>query len=181
MLVPFTPLRAWWKFLIPVTSSIQHGFHVINLATNAKAKTIDRTFPVILASTVPSTTCTSLAFPNCDYKKQPVDVFYVIVITCTQRICLMYMPQPRGCRPESMGIYIRQMPSPHVIYHFRYSNKNLLNLKTTAQLLYLVTDVNCDCRKFFNISITFPNVSLTYLIIRCFDYGISLAIDKHLC
>ena len=66
---------------------------------------------------------------------------------------------------KGTGIYIRQISSAHVIadsYHFGHYNKNLLNLKTTAQLLYIVKNADYDCGTFFNISITFPNVSLMY-------------------
>ena len=52
---------------------------------------------------------------------------YVIVIPWARGICLIYMPKPEGRRPEGAGIYIRQIPSAHVItniFHFRHS-KNL--------------------------------------------------------
>ena len=35
----------------------------------------------------------------------------------------------------------------------------------TAQLAYIVTDADCDCGRYFNIFITFPNVSVTYPIV----------------
>ena len=38
-----------------------------------------------------------------------------IVITQTQGICLMYMPKPKGRRPESVGIYIRKILSTRVV------------------------------------------------------------------
>ena len=47
---------------------------------------------------------------------------YVIVITWAQGICLIYMPKPEGA-----GIYIRQIPSAHVIsdiYRFQHSIKS---------------------------------------------------------
>ena len=55
---------------------------------------------------------------------------------------------------EGTGIYIRQISSAHVttdIYHFEHSNKNHPNLKTTAQLLYIVTDADYDCRMFLTL------------------------------
>ena len=49
--------------------------------------------------------------------------------------------------------------------HFRHS-KIHPNLKLTAQLAYIVTDADCDCGSlFFNIFITFPNVSMMYPIL----------------
>ena len=44
---------------------------------------------------------------------------YVIVITWTQEICLIYKPKPKGRRPEDTTIYIRQIPSAHVISDIR--------------------------------------------------------------
>ena len=44
-----------------------------------------------------------------------------------------YMTKPKVCRPKCMGIYIRQIPSAHVIsniYHLWHS----LKLKATVQL-----------------------------------------------
>ena len=52
---------------------------------------------------------------------------YVIVIPWARGICLIYMPKPEGRRPEGAGIYIRKIPSAHVItniFHFRHA-KNL--------------------------------------------------------
>ena len=35
-------------------------------------------------------------------------------------------------------------------------------LKSTAQLAYIVTDTDSDCGRYFNVFITFPNISMTY-------------------
>ena len=35
------------------------------------------------------------------------------------------------------------------------------NLKSTAQLAYIVSDADADCGRHFNVFITFPNVSMT--------------------
>ena len=43
----------------------------------------------------------------------------------------------------------------------------------TAQLAYIVTDADCDCGRYFNVFITFPNVSMTFPIVL-WDY---VAID----
>ena len=54
-------------------------------------------------------------------------IIFVIVIPWARGICLIYMPKPEGRRPEGAGIYIRKIPSAHVItniFHFRHS-KNL--------------------------------------------------------
>jgi len=40
---------------------------------------------------------------------------YVIVITWARGVCLIYMPKPKGHRPKSKGIYIRQIPIAHAI------------------------------------------------------------------
>ena len=58
---------------------------------------------------------------------------YVIVITWARGICLIYMPKPEGA-----DIYIRKIPSAHVItniFHFRHS-KNLpkVDLNISASL-----------------------------------------------
>ena len=58
--------------------------------------------------------------------------------------------------------------------HFRHS-KNLSNLKLTAQLAYIVTDADCDCGRYFNVFIMFPNVSMMYpiafiLIMRLYSH-----------
>ena len=52
-----------------------------------------------------------------------------------------------GCKPEDVGIYIRKIPSAHVIsviYHFRHSIKIFPSLQVAVQLLYIVTDVEFD-------------------------------------
>ena len=36
-------------------------------------------------------------------------------ITWARGICLIYIPEPEGRRPEGEGIYIRQIPIAHVI------------------------------------------------------------------
>ena len=72
---------------------------------------------------------------------------YVIVITWARGICLIYMPKPEGT-----GMYIRQIPSAHVIsniHHFRHSIKICPNLQVTVQLLYIVTDAECDSGMLF--------------------------------
>ena len=64
----------------------------------------------------------------------------------------IYMPKPEGCRPEGTCIYIRQIPSAHVIsniYHFQHSIKICPNLQATIQLLYIVTDAKCDSGMLF--------------------------------
>ena len=40
---------------------------------------------------------------------------YVLVITRPRGTCLIYMPKPKGRRPEGAGIYIRQITSGRVI------------------------------------------------------------------
>jgi len=42
-------------------------------------------------------------------------ILYAIVITWARGICLVYMPKPKGHRPEGKGIYIRQILIAHVI------------------------------------------------------------------
>ena len=72
---------------------------------------------------------------------------YVIVITWARGICLIYMPKPEGRRPEGAGLYIRKIPSAHVItniFHFRHS-KNLPKLTSIIRPLYIVTGTRCDC------------------------------------
>ena len=43
--------------------------------------------------------------------------------------------------------------------------KICLNLKLIAQLAYIVTDADCDCGRYFNVFITFPNISMMYRIV----------------
>ena len=43
-----------------------------------------------------------------------------------------------------MWAYIRQIPSAHVISDSGTLYEHLPNLKVTAQLLYIVTDAECD-------------------------------------
>ena len=64
--------------------------------------------------------------------------------------------------------------------HFR-TLKIRPNLKLTAQLAYVVTDTGCDCGRYFNILITFPNVSMMYptvliLIMGLYSHQLMLAI-----
>ena len=63
----------------------------------------------------------------------------------------MYDAQGQVC------IYIRQGMSAFVItnmLHFRHS-KICLNLKSTAQLAYIVTDADGDCGGYFDVFIMF--------------------------
>ena len=39
------------------------------------------------------------------------------------------------------------------------------NLKLTAQLAYIVIDADCDCRRYFNVLITFSNISMMHPIV----------------
>ena len=41
--------------------------------------------------------------------------WYISLVTWAIGICLIYMPQPDGRRPEGVGIYIRQIPLAYVI------------------------------------------------------------------
>ena len=64
----------------------------------------------------------------------------------------IHMPKPEDSRLKGAGIYIRQIPSAHVIsviYHFRHSIKICPNLKAAAQLLCIVTDAECDGGRLF--------------------------------
>ena len=64
----------------------------------------------------------------------------------------IYMPKPSGLWPSGLGIYIRQIPSAHVIsniYHFWHSIKICPNLQVTVQLLYIVTDAECNSGMLF--------------------------------
>ena len=65
--------------------------------------------------------------------------------------------------------YIRQSTSACVITnnHAVYAHGTLKicpNLKWTTQLVFIVTDADCDCGRYFNIFITFPNISMMYPI-----------------
>ena len=60
------------------------------------------------------------------------------------------MPESKCRRPKGAGIYIyiRQILSAHIItttYHLGQYNKNCPNLKTTAQLLFIVWFIGFDC------------------------------------
>ena len=46
------------------------------------------------------------------------------------------------------------------------------NLKSNAQLVYVVTDTDCDCGRYFNVFITFPNISMIYPIVLTLIMGI---------
>ena len=46
---------------------------------------------------------------------------YLIVIPWPQGICLIYIPKPKGRRPEGEGIYIRKIPSGHGISNIYHS------------------------------------------------------------
>ena len=63
-------------------------------------------------------------------------LIYVIIITWAQGISLIYMSKPEGCRPEGMGIYIRQM---------------------FCKLLY--AHVICDVRTYTTLAI-YPNLKV---------------------
>ena len=68
--------------------------------------------------------------------------------------------------PKGECIYIRQSTSACVIItmlHFQHY-KICPNLKLTGQVAYIVTDTDCDFGRYFNVFITFPNVSMTYPI-----------------
>ena len=51
------------------------------------------------------------------------------------------------------------------------------NPKLTAQLAHMVTDADSDCGRYFNVFITFPNVSMTYPIVLISIMG--LYIHQH--
>ena len=55
-----------------------------------------------------------------------------------------------------------QVPVLELICYTSGTLKISPNLKLTAQLAYIVTDTDCDCGRYFNIFIMFPNVSVTY-------------------
>ena len=48
--------------------------------------------------------------------------------------------------------------------HFQHS-KNLSKPEITTQLAYIVTETDCDCGRYFNIFIMFPNVLMTHPIV----------------
>ena len=80
-------------------------------------------------------------------------------------LCLVYTHNARECAvPKGECAYIRQSTSACVItnmLHFRHSK----NLKSTAQLAYIATDTDCDCGRYHNVFVMFPNVSMTYPIV----------------
>ena len=82
-------------------------------------------------------------------------------------LCLIYAHNAEGhAAPEGECIYIRQSTSACAItnmLHFWYY-KNLPNLKSTAQLAYIVTDIDSDCGRYYNVFIAFPNVYMMYSI-----------------
>ena len=62
------------------------------------------------------------------------------------------MPTPSGLRLEGVGIYIRQISSAHVITNISTTSGTLKihpNLKETVQLVYIVTDADCDGGRLF--------------------------------
>ena len=85
------------------------------------------------------------------------------------------MHDTRGCTAlKGECVYIRKSTSACVItniLHFQHS-KNLPSLKSTAQLAYIVTDADCDCGRYFNVFITFLNVSMTYPVVLILIMGL---------
>ena len=80
-------------------------------------------------------------------------------------LCLIYRHDARG----QVRIYIRQSgTSASVITNtvcYTFSTLRICpNLKSTAQLAYIVRDADCDCGRYFDIFIMFPSVSMTYPI-----------------
>ena len=93
-------------------------------------------------------------------------------------LSLIYMHDTRGrTAPKGECIYIRQSTSACVITDIRISYtsgtlKICPNLKFTAQLAYIVIDADCDCGRYFNVFITFFNVSMTYPIVLILIMGL---------
>ena len=58
-----------------------------------------------------------------------------------------------------------QVPVLQLIFYTSGTLKICPNLMLTAQLAYIVTDADCDCGRYFNVFIMFPNISMTYPIV----------------
>ena len=67
-------------------------------------------------------------------------------------LCLLYTHDARGrTASEDECVYIRQSTSACVItnmLHFRHY-KICPNLKSTAELAYIITDTDSDCGRYF--------------------------------
>ena len=91
-------------------------------------------------------------------------------------LCLIYMHDACGVQHRGR---VRIYQAKHEclscvktnMLHFWHSEM-YANLKSTAQLAYIVTDVDCDCERYFNIFITFSNVSVTYPIVLLLIMGL---------
>ena len=64
------------------------------------------------------------------------------------------------------------MPVLELICYTSGTLKICPSLKLTAQLAYIVTDADCDCGKYCNVFITFPNISMTYPIVLILIMGL---------
>ena len=80
----------------------------------------------------------------------------------------IYARHSRAQRPRASA-YISGKARVPVLYLICYTSYNTLKIcqtfKLTAQLAYIVADADCDCRRYFNVFITFPNVSMTFPIV----------------
>ena len=79
---------------------------------------------------------------------------YVMYKLITQAIvfCLLYAHNARGhAAPEGECVYTRQSMSACVITNMLHLQhyKICPNLKSTAQLAYIVTNTNSDCGRYF--------------------------------
>ena len=81
-------------------------------------------------------------------------------------LCLIYTHDAGGrTAPEGEYVYIRQSMNACVItnmLHFRHSTPNL-NL--TTQLAYIVLDADYDYGRYFNVSMTFPIVLISIMVL----------------
>ena len=89
-------------------------------------------------------------------------------MTQARVLCLIYTHDARGrAAPEGECIYIKQSTSACVMtnmLHFRHS-KICPNLKENVQLVYIVTDADCDGRILCYVTATFQ-VSIEALLYR---------------
>ena len=72
-------------------------------------------------------------------------------------------------------MYISGKARMSVLYLMCYTSgtqKICQNLKSTAQLAYIVTDTDCDCGRYFNVFVTFSNISITYPIVLILIMGL---------
>ena len=89
-------------------------------------------------------------------------------------LCLIYTHNARGqTAPDDEYVYIKQSTNACVIICYTSGTLKIYpNLKLTAQVAYIVTDADCDCGRYFNVIIVFPNVSITYPIVLILIMGL---------